>query len=546
MRKKSTLSGEQSEKISGIPLLWQRVSEALFRPIDISGLVYFRIAFYTIMIWEALRFIDGDWVENHFSGKDFHFTYWPFDFVQPWPGDGMTMHLPLMAIVASYATLGLFYRVSATVFFFMITYIFLLERALYLNHLYLVCLIAFLMIFVPAHRTFSLDVLRQPRQHKSVVPAWSLWLLRFQVGVPYFFGGIAKINADWLHGEPLRAWLAARTDFPILGQFFTNEVVVWLMTYGALLFDFFAIFFLLNYRTRVFCYIVALAFHFMNSRLFNIGIFPWTMIAATAIFFEPDWPRRVLQDIRQGHPSRVPALVGGAVLGFFIGGFLPEEFSWMRAFIGAFGVAIAAYHLDEPFRHPEREETRFKAQPGDNTGDNTNDEKQEISQSLATQGKSLGQKWTIALIPIWVTFQILIPLRHFFIPGNVSWTEEGHEFSWQMKLRDKKAKGFFIVTDPATGQKWHINPQKYLTPRQKRKMLTRPHLIVQFAHYLEEIMRNKGYDDVEVRANIIASLNGRNPQRLIDPEVDLTAIPYPWWGHADWILPLEVPLNTDK
>ena len=115
-----------------------------------------------------------------------------------------------------------------------------------------------------------------------------------------------------------------------------------------------------------------------------------------------------------------------------------------------------------------------------------------------------------------------------------------------MKLRDKKAKGFFIVTDPATGQKWHINPQKYLTPRQKRKMLTRPHLIVQFAHYLEEIMRNKGYDDVEVRANIIASLNGRNPQRLIDPNVDLTAIPYPWWGHADWILPLEVPVTFSR
>ena len=540
MKKKSTLSEEQSAKISGIPLLWQSVSEALFRPIDIASLVYFRIAFYTIMVWEAFRFIDRDWVELHFSGKDFHFTYWPFDFVQPWPGDGITMHLPLMAVVASYATLGLFYRVSATVFFFMITYVFLLERALYLNHLYLICLIAFLMIFVPVHHTFSLDVLRQPKQHKSVVPAWSLWLLRFQVGIPYFFGGIAKINADWLRGEPLRAWLAARTDFPILGQFFTNEIVVWLMTYGALVFDLFAIFLLLNYRTRVFCYIVALAFHFMNSRLFDIGIFPWTMIAATAIFFEPDWPRRVLQDIRQGHPFRVPALVGGAVLGFFIGGFLPEEFSWMRALIGAFGVAVASYHLDEPFRHLEREETMVKVQPTEKI----NHERQETSKSLA--GKSLVQKWLLALLAIWVAFQILIPLRHFFIPGNVSWTEEGHNFSWHMKLREKKAKGFFVVTDPSTGKEWRINPQKYLTPRQQRKMLSRPHMTVQFAHYLEELMEDKGYEDVEVRATIIASLNGRNPQRLIDPDVDLTAIPYPWWGHADWILPLDVPLKTGK
>ena len=57
-------------------------------------------------------------------------------------------------------------------------------------------------------------------------------------------------------------------------------------------------------------------------------------------------------------------------------------------------------------------------------------------------------------------------------------------------------------------------------------------------------MGDKGYDNVEIRASIIASLNGRNPQRLIDPDVDLTAIPYPWWGHADWILLLDVPLKT--
>ena len=34
-------------------------------------------------------------------------------------------------------------------------------------------------------------------------------------------------------------------------------------------------------------------FHVLTWRLFAIGVFPWVMIAATTIFFAPDWPRRV-------------------------------------------------------------------------------------------------------------------------------------------------------------------------------------------------------------------------------------------------------------
>ena len=59
-------------------------------------------------------------------------------------------------------------------------------------------------------------------------------------------------------------------------------------------------------------------------------------------------------------------------------------------------------------------------------------------------------------------------------------------------------------------------------------------------------MRAEGRGDVEVRARIIASLNGREPQPLIDPNVDLTEVPYPRLGHADWILPLEVPLRASN
>ena len=503
----------------------------LFEPVDIASLVYFRIAFGVIMLWEAFRFIDHDWAGRFFSGKSYYFKFWPFDFVHPLPGDGMTIQIYLMGLVAVLVIFGLYYRVSATLLFFMISYIFLIEKARYLNHLYLVCLIAFLTALVPAHRSFSLDTLRRPEFRSSTAPAWAVWLLRFQVGIPYFFGGIAKINSDWLRGEPLRAWLAARTDFPFLGAYFTNEWIVWIMVYGSLILDTFVAFAMLHRKTRVFGYFGVLCFHFMNSRMFSIGIFPWTMIVATAIFFEPDWPRRVLVDLKRIHPFRTPALILGFILGFCLGGFLPDNFSWVRALIGGVGVAIAAYHLDEPFRGSKRDVI-------DGSGSRFR-EGREPGRGFGERGVSFAQKGVLVFLWFWVSLQILIPLRHFVIPGNVHWTEEGHNYSWHMKLRDKESEGYFVISDPVSEDEWEIDPWDHLTDRQARKMCSRPEMVVAFARHLKDRMRAKGHRYVEVRAHIDASLNGREYQPLIDWRVDLTRVPYPWFGHAEWILPLK-------
>ena len=504
-----------------------RLTTALFTPVDAASVVTFRILFYAIVAWQAWRFIESYWVEMFFSNKEFYFTYWPFDFVHPWPGNGVTIHLWVLIGVALCAMCGVFYRISATACFLLFTYIFLLEKARYINHVYLTCLLTFVMIFLPVHRTWSFDAWRSQRLRSEVVPAWTLWLLQAQIGIPYLFGGIAKLNADWLQCEPLRAWLAERTSFPLIGPYFTNEPVVWFMTYSSLLLDLLAVFLLRNRRTRIFWYIGLLAFHFMNSRLFGIGIFPWLMIPATLIFFEADWPRRIWKDVQGGTSARIPRLIVGAALGFVIGTVLPGYFSISRGLIGALGGAVAGYFLDEPF------DANWKS----------------ANVSVDTEPATSVQlfpinTWTLAFLSIWVAVQLLLPLRHFFIPGNVHWTEEGHNYSWHMKLRAKVSEGVFILTDTQTGEEWTVDPREHLTQVQERKMLARPHMIAQFAHYLAEHYQQKRQAEVEVRARITAALNGRARQLLIDPEVDLSKVPYPWWGHAEWILPLEVPLET--
>ena len=57
-----------------------------------------------------------------------------------------------------------------------------------------------------------------PTLRASTVPAWTVWLLRFQLGVVYVFGAVAKLNPDWLlHAQPLRIWLGANVDLPLIG-----------------------------------------------------------------------------------------------------------------------------------------------------------------------------------------------------------------------------------------------------------------------------------------------------------------------------------------
>jgi len=94
----------------------------------------------------------------------------------------------VLAVLAVLIMLGCLYRVSATLFFLGYTYLFILDQANYRNHWYLICPIRFLMIFVPARRAFSVDAWWRSSLRSDTAPAWTLWMLRAQMGIVYFFG----------------------------------------------------------------------------------------------------------------------------------------------------------------------------------------------------------------------------------------------------------------------------------------------------------------------------------------------------------------------
>jgi vitamin K-dependent gamma-carboxylase len=125
-----------------------------------------------------------------------------------------------------------------------------------------------------------------------------VWLLRFQIGVVYVFAGLAKAKADWLlHGQPLNAWLAARTETPLIGRFFDEPNVALAMSWAGFLFDTTIVIWLSWARTRLPAYVALIAFHGLTGYLFMIGMFPLIMTSAALIFFAPDWPRTLLARI---------------------------------------------------------------------------------------------------------------------------------------------------------------------------------------------------------------------------------------------------------
>ncbi|MDX2141215.1 MAG: HTTM domain-containing protein [Chloroflexota bacterium] len=274
--------------------MMQRIRQAAdrpFDPIDIAPLIVFRIAFGALMLWEVWRYFEYDRISRYYVEPTFWFHYFGFEWVRPLPGDGMFLLFHLLGALSVLIILGAFYRLSMTLFWLCFTYVFLLDKTQYLNHFYLVSLVSFLLIFVPTHRALSIDAWRKPSLRTDTVPAWTLWLLRGQMGIVYFFGGLAKLNPDWLVGEPLREWMGNTTDFPLIGHLFTEEWMVYLFSYGGLLLDLFIVPLLLWRRTRIPALLLSALFHLMNARLFNIGIFPWFAIAATLMFMPPHWFR---------------------------------------------------------------------------------------------------------------------------------------------------------------------------------------------------------------------------------------------------------------
>ncbi len=266
------------------------------RQVSIAPLVTFRIVFGLLMFAGILRFWWRGWITSVYVLPEFHFTYTGFDWVKPLRADGMHLLFALIALAALFIALGFLYRVATVIFFLGFTYVELIDATTYLNHYYFISLVAFLLIFLPANRDYSIDARVRPGIRRKFVPAWCIGIIRFQLGIVYFFAGLAKLNVDWLfNAQPMRTWLPAKTHLPIVGPYMYEAWVAYLFSWFGAIYDLFIVFFLLNRRTTLAAYAVVVIFHVATAIFFpGIGMFPYVMISCTLIYFSGAFHEKLL------------------------------------------------------------------------------------------------------------------------------------------------------------------------------------------------------------------------------------------------------------
>jgi len=480
--------------------LIHKANLALQQPVNLLPLSVFRIVFGLLMFVSTIRFMWNGWIDEFYIKPTFHFTYYGFAWVKPLPGLWLYGVYGLVALLALFIAVGFYYRVSMIGFFLLFTYTELLDKTYYLNHYYFISILSFLLIFLPLHQTYSLDSYRKLSLNLNQVPYWTIFVIQLQLALVYFFAGVAKLKYDWLfQALPLKIWLAGHTTFPLIGGLFDEIWFAFVMSWGGALYDLTIPFLLFYRKTRPLAYFAVIGFHSMTAMLFNIGMFPYIMIACTLIFFTAEewW------------------LYGQAVKRFLY--FIMKPFNLdfksrfsNKPFFRIENLNIFRWYNSLVGRSGSKEQSHLKG---------------------ISFGSTL-KTVRLFMLTIFFTLQLLLPFRHWLYPGDVLWTEEGYRFAWNVMLAEKTGHVTFTLTNPQTKQTWTVYPNEYLTYQQEKQMSFQPDMILQFAHYLDEQYPNI---DMEIRTEAYVSVNGRASQLLIDPTVDLTAM-VDGWQAKSWVL----------
>jgi hypothetical protein len=251
-----------------------------------SPLIIFRIGFGFMMLYSIIRFWSKDWINTLYLQPKFHFTYYGFEWVKPL-GNLTYLLFFICGLSALFVALGFKYRVAIITFFLSFTYIELMDKTTYLNHYYFISILSFLLIFLPANSSFSIDSYLKKKSYR-LVPKWSIDAIKLLVSIVYVYAGLTKINSDWLFKSmPLKIWLPSKYDLPFIGETLMQQNWFhYAMSWSGMIYDLIIPFLLLYKKTRWFAFGLVVFFHVFTGILFPIGMFPYVMIVSSLIFFE--------------------------------------------------------------------------------------------------------------------------------------------------------------------------------------------------------------------------------------------------------------------
>lgn len=211
---------------------------------------------------------------------------------------------------------GFYYRIGIASFTILWTLAYWMQKSHYNNHYYLLILLCIFMLLVPANAYFSYDAKRWNSVVSTTCPKWCIHIFIAQMWIVFTFAALHKIYPGWLNGDFISMNFFSKRNYPLIGGLLQKEWLQQIIIYGGILFDGFIIYFLLWKKTRKAAFIVGIVFHLFNSIVFQIGIFPYLMIAMMVFFFDPETIRHIffkkkpIVKIEKDLSSLTPSCIG--------------------------------------------------------------------------------------------------------------------------------------------------------------------------------------------------------------------------------------------
>uniref|UniRef100_A0A4W4GE97 Vitamin K-dependent gamma-carboxylase n=1 Tax=Electrophorus electricus TaxID=8005 RepID=A0A4W4GE97_ELEEL len=476
------LFGFEKEDLSS----WHRFVCLLNRPTDPASLGIFRCLFGMLMAVDITQ-------ERGLSHLDYKYLdgapicrFPLFNFLEPLPMDWMYCVYLVMFLGAVGIMLGWFYRLSCLMFISTYWYIFFLDKTAWNNHSYLYGLIGFQLTLMDANRYWAIDGLRNPKKRNAHVPLWNYTILRAQIFIVYFIAGVKKLDADWVEGYSMK-YLAHHWLFDPFKVILPVELVSLMVVHGGgLILDLTAGYLLFFDVTRPAAIIFVTYFHCMNSQLFSIGMFPYTMLATSPLFCYADWPRR------------------------FFGRF-PEFLQF-----------VLPLTSDEPRPSPSCVYPKSPA----------------LSQPTAPRFR---HKMAAFFTVVYIAEQLFLPYSHFITKGYNNWTNGLYGYSWDMMVHSRTHQHVKITyKDGVTGQIGYLNPGVFT---QTRRWKDHGDMLKQYATCLSHNLPRFNITDPEIYFDIWVSINDRFQQRIFDPRVDVVKADWSPFRPNPWLMPLLVDLS---
>ncbi|KAM7304987.1 vitamin K-dependent gamma-carboxylase [Ixodes scapularis] len=312
----------------------------------------------------------------------------------------------------------------------------------------------------------SVDSWRSKFLNNTDVPRWNYILIRAQIFCVYFIAGLKKMDKDWIGGHSMRG-LSKHWVFDGFKLILSEEQIdFYVVHWGGFLLDLTVGFVMATATIRPVGALFCILFNAMNSRMFTIGMFPYTMIALSPTFFDCRWPKALIERC----PSRLRS-------------FTPDTAN-TKPNLEQCWYPIESKGCDEGRPPPMRQLRKWKM--------------------------------TTFFICLHFALQLFLPYSHGITKGYNTWTEGSYGYSWDMMVHNWRPIHIkTVLYDNSTGKAHFLNPEQFTT---STRWYHQADMVVQFAHCVRDRVRQEfGMKNVEFYIDVWMSLNGRFAQRFERP-----------------------------